>query len=215
MSPRSSTRSYRSRSRRTIFPGNAFPVAITSCYAGKRPARLMIQKLPNAALLSRKSRCGGDTRVGLASYLFPMDLACEQGCASVNLAVTVPVLTDGVFSPQARLERSGGTAHPRPTASCSWAGEGPCGQCWTFWRRRPWSTGQAIARCRGGGRCRRAADPRTGALLRRALLADGLDWLTITAEAGWRAPAPGELPPSAVRLTTASTSAVLAIERAA
>ncbi|HZA65793.1 MAG TPA: hypothetical protein VE592_02535, partial [Geminicoccaceae bacterium] len=38
-----------------------------------------------------------DTQVGLASYLFPIDLACERGCTSVHLGGTVPVLSDGVF----------------------------------------------------------------------------------------------------------------------
>jgi hypothetical protein len=170
-------------------------------------------------LVSGRRSSGGaalDTQVGLASYLFPIDLACARGCTSVRLGGTVPVLTDGVF----RYKRAwGARVAPRVDTHSEllvgWRSPGRAVQSFLAEAPLVYRAGAslaAVAAVEGGG----PADPREGARLRRALLAAGLERLTIMAAAGWTEPEPGWLPPpSVVRLTTPLPSAALAAQGAA
>jgi hypothetical protein len=157
-----------------------------------------------------------DAQVGLAGYLFPMELARERGCASVNLGGTVPVLTDGVF----HYKRAFGArvvprAETHSELLVGWRTPGRAALGFLTDAPLVYRTGESLAAVAAVDTTE-PADPRESARLRRALLADGLGRLTIMAEAGWTPPEPGWVlpPPSLVRLTTPLTSAALAAEPA-
>lgn len=157
-----------------------------------------------------------DRYVGLAIYQFPMDLACERGCAWINLGGAVPVLTDGVF----RHKRAwGARAAPRAETHTEllvgWRAPGAAVLGFLADAPLIYRSGRSLAALSAivGDR---QADPREGARLRRTLLADGIDRLTVISRDGWLPPRRGwaPLPPSdELRLSEALSSADLIADR--
>ena len=153
-----------------------------------------------------------DRLVHLAADRAAIEIGWRRGCHTIDLGAAMPILGSGLF---ARKRAYGATVRPRASAThellIGWQRCGPAVQ--TFLARAPLAIRrgdglEALTALEGAG----PLDPRRAARLYHALLADGIDRLTVCAQAGWAPAAPGwTIPgPEALRLARPLSSAELA-----